>query len=343
MTGISAAGTTSLPGINMSDAALNAIEARHAAATAGAWMGGPEAEAAGQPCPDWGLIWSRQQDGQWPWAAVADCCYGASRQEMDACRAEAFDRRQSGADSVWVEPKQVAANRIFIEAAHNTDIPNLIATVRMLRAALKPFAEGGPAYLLAGGDTGVMRERIVDWLGPSDFEAARRAYGAGSVDAELDTADSSTAPAPSAKRSLPEHIQFHGNHTLALLADSEKDALQSALKAGQAAGLFGDVDFWMADYIGLATDNYGRVVGAISGYTLEGDTPFIQFLHVADHVRRCGIGRRLVDDFRAHFTPSKGPLQAFVMVGNTASESFFQIMGLNPVATLFRMRAADAD
>lgn len=56
------------------------------------------------------------------------------------------------------------------------DVITLLSTVEQMREALKPFAVGGPAELLAEDDFSVMRERIVDWFGPSDFKAAREAY-----------------------------------------------------------------------------------------------------------------------------------------------------------------------
>lgn len=58
------------------------------------------------------------------------------------------------------------------------DVGDLLSAVGQMREALKPFAVGGPAELLADEDYSVMRERIVDWFGPSDFKAAREAYGA---------------------------------------------------------------------------------------------------------------------------------------------------------------------
>ncbi|MCW2242213.1 hypothetical protein [Azospirillum canadense] len=137
---------------------LDAIEARHAAATGGAWMGGPEAEAAGHWYPDWGLVWAHTPSAERPFTLVVDCCHGgvASEEEKSECRAKSIDLWRSGAGGDWVEPAQVAANRAFIEAAHNTDVPRLIATVRALLAANER------AKRLLTADLSVLR------MGPAD-------------------------------------------------------------------------------------------------------------------------------------------------------------------------------
>ena len=46
---------------------------------------------------------------------------------------------------------------------------------RAMREALKPFGSGAVVERLEAEDYSVMRERIVDWFGPSDFRAARAA------------------------------------------------------------------------------------------------------------------------------------------------------------------------
>lgn len=48
--------------------------------------------------------------------------------------------------------------------------------VEVLREALRPFAMGAVADAVSRDDYGYMRERIVDWFGPSDFRQARAAF-----------------------------------------------------------------------------------------------------------------------------------------------------------------------
>jgi DNA-directed RNA polymerase subunit M/transcription elongation factor TFIIS len=51
----------------------------------------------------------------------------------------------------------------------------LIDRLNALERALRPFGEGGPAEAIEREDFSVMRERICDWFGPSDFRNARAA------------------------------------------------------------------------------------------------------------------------------------------------------------------------
>ena len=46
---------------------------------------------------------------------------------------------------------------------------------KALREALSPFAAGGVIDSLDREDYSIMRERIVDWFGPSDFRKAKAA------------------------------------------------------------------------------------------------------------------------------------------------------------------------
>lgn len=70
-----------------------------------------------------------------------------------------------------------------IEAAHDIEVKELRARIAELEKALEPFATfgvGDDTY--SDGDAleefivGLMRDRIVDWFGPSDFRAARETY-----------------------------------------------------------------------------------------------------------------------------------------------------------------------
>jgi len=53
-----------------------------------------------------------------------------------------------------------------------------VAAVDVMREALKPFACGGVMDAISREDYSIMRERIVDWHGPSDFKAAATAHAA---------------------------------------------------------------------------------------------------------------------------------------------------------------------
>lgn len=50
-----------------------------------------------------------------------------------------------------------------------------IARIARLETALRVFADSGPAKGVVGGDHACLKERIVDWFGPSDFANARAA------------------------------------------------------------------------------------------------------------------------------------------------------------------------
>ena len=47
--------------------------------------------------------------------------------------------------------------------------------IRVAKAALKPFGDGAVMSRIGRKDYSAMRERIVDWHGPSDFRAAKKA------------------------------------------------------------------------------------------------------------------------------------------------------------------------
>lgn len=49
------------------------------------------------------------------------------------------------------------------------------AVVEPLVEALRPFGSGGPIDSILRGDFSIMRERLVDWFGPSDFKRAHTA------------------------------------------------------------------------------------------------------------------------------------------------------------------------
>ncbi|CAO99385.1 hypothetical protein D9623_33495 (plasmid) [Azospirillum brasilense] len=147
----------------LSEDQIAEIEARHAAATRGTWMGGPEAEAAGRLYPDWGHVYAHTPDADHPFPLIFDGCWNgvASEEEKSACRAKSIELRRAGAECDWTEPAQVAANRRFIEAAHNTDIPALVASHRLLAAHAKRLADqlDETTARLVGEIAGVEAER----------------------------------------------------------------------------------------------------------------------------------------------------------------------------------------
>lgn len=115
----------------VSDDELAEIEARYAAATDGEWLHGETALEAGHDTADWGVIYVQLPDAEsGPTLRLVADTYAAwltSKEEQAECRSRGRSER------TWHEPAQVAANAEFIAAAHNTDIPRLIASVRALR------------------------------------------------------------------------------------------------------------------------------------------------------------------------------------------------------------------
>lgn len=71
--------------------------------------------------------------------------------------------------------KDRAANRRAQPASGLADDARKIAEVGKLRKALEPFATFGICDDGEDIRDGLMRDRIVDWFGPSDFDAARAA------------------------------------------------------------------------------------------------------------------------------------------------------------------------
>jgi hypothetical protein len=90
-----------------------------------------------------------------------------------------------------------------------------------LETALRRFASSAPAQAVAREDYTYMRERIVDWFGPSDFRAARQALGLGTPSEDEERDVSVVPPTPLASPS--EALQGDGGR-VALLERVEKAA-----------------------------------------------------------------------------------------------------------------------
>jgi len=91
--------------------------------------------------------------------------------------AEMFNRVRLMAriDTDWdLSDKDTAALRHVLAAAEAREAtqPSAAEVIEAAWWALQPFARGGVIDCLSRDDYSVMKERIVDWHGPSDFRAA---------------------------------------------------------------------------------------------------------------------------------------------------------------------------
>lgn len=104
----------------------------------------------------------------------------AIRQHSEAQRAE-IERLTKERDELRARDLSWSKTFQRIEVEANEDVRKLATSLereRVMREALKPFGTGAVAQAVEDSDYSIMRERIVDWFGPSDFKAAREAYGA---------------------------------------------------------------------------------------------------------------------------------------------------------------------
>lgn len=212
----------------LSEDQIAEIEARHAAASRGTWLGGPEAKATGKLYPDWGYVWAHTPGEEHPFTLIFEGCNGsvASEEEKSACRAKSIELRRAGAECDWTEPAQVAANRRFIEAAHNTDIPALVASHRELMRRHTELARmlerSSAAGMKAAAERDALKAQLEEWE-----IAADEGYG------DAMTGVAITPDWFRGKRREADRLRDALSLQVARLKEARRDALEEAAKIAE--------------------------------------------------------------------------------------------------------------
>lgn len=104
--------------------------------------------------------------------STCDCCQhvmiDVTAAETGAeCHCMAGDPEGEGSGCAWGWAETAENRQLALEKAAEV--------IRVAKAALKPFGDGAVMSRIGRKDYSAMRERIVDWHGPSDFRAAKKA------------------------------------------------------------------------------------------------------------------------------------------------------------------------